>query len=206
MKLREAPTVHESAVIVASTLGRWTEVQARCRLNEVTLGDYSYISEGSQADHATIGKFVNIAAHTRIGAANHPTWRASQHHFVYRAGDYFEGEANETAFFEWRRSHGPRIGNDVWLGHGAIVLPGVTIGDGAVVGAGAVVSRPVPAYQIAVGAPARVVKARFPDEIADRMVALAWWDWPHETLKRALADFRALDAEAFLDRYEGASL
>ncbi|MEM7695273.1 MAG: DapH/DapD/GlmU-related protein [Pseudomonadota bacterium] len=205
MKLSEAPTIHESAVVVASSLGRWTEVQARCRLNEVRLGDYSYISEGSQADHATIGKFANIAAYTRIGATNHPMWRASQHHFVYRAGDYFEGETNETAFFDWRRSNGPKLGHDVWLGHGAIVLPGVTIGDGAVVGAGAVVSRSVPAYQIAVGAPARVVKARFSPNIAERMAALAWWDWPHDTLRRALPDFRALSAEAFLEKHEGAS-
>ncbi|MEM0906846.1 MAG: DapH/DapD/GlmU-related protein [Pseudomonadota bacterium] len=206
MKLSEAPTVADCATVVASTLGRWTEVQARCRLNEVTLGDYSYICEGSLADFATIGKFANIAAYTRIGATNHPTWRVSQHHFTYRAGDYFEGEGHEADFFSWRRTNGPRLGHDVWIGHGAIVLPGVTIGDGAVVGAGAVVSRSVPAYQIAVGSPARVVKARFPAETAERMAALAWWDWPHETLRRALPDFRALSPEAFLNAYEGASL
>ena len=87
-----------------------------------------------------IGKFVNIAAAVRINATNHPTWRATLHHFTYRAGDYFEGEENETAFFDWRRQNKVTIGHDVWIGHGATILPGVTVGNGAVIGAGAVVA------------------------------------------------------------------
>lgn len=200
--LGEAPTIDATVHVHASTLGRWTEVGPRCRLNETVMGDYSYICEGGQADFATIGKFANIAAFARIGAGNHPTWRATQHHFVYRAGDYFEGEANEEAFFDWRRSKGPTIGHDVWLGHGVVVLPGVAIGDGAVIGAGAVVTRDVAPYTVAVGTPARAIKTRFGKDVATRMRALAWWDWDHEALRRALPDFRALTPEAFLERYE----
>ncbi len=203
--LSEAPTIHETATVHISTLGRWTELGPRCRLNETRLGDYSYICEGGQADFATIGKFANIAALARIGAGNHPTWRATQHHFVYRAGDYFDGEADEEAFFDWRRAQGPVIGHDVWLGHGVVVLPGVTIGDGAVVGAGSVVTRDVAPYAVAVGAPARTVKMRFAEPVAERMRALAWWDWSHEALRRALPDFRALTPQAFLEAYETAT-
>jgi carbonic anhydrase/acetyltransferase-like protein (isoleucine patch superfamily) len=90
----------------------------------------------------------------------------------------------------------------VWIGHGAIVLAGRSIGTGAVVGAGSVVTRDVPDYAIVAGNPARVIRQRFPDAIAARMQALAWWDWPHEELRTALADFRALGAEEFLDKYE----
>ena len=71
------------------------------------------------------------------------------------------------------------IGNDVWIGHGATVLPGVKVGDGAVIGAGAVVSRDVAPYTIVGGVPARLIRQRFP-EMSRHAWALAWWDWPHD--------------------------
>ena len=83
-----------------------------------------------------------------------------------------------------------------------VVLPGRTIGKGALVGAGAIVTRDVAPYTIVVGNPAKPVRRRFPEEIAARLERLAWWDWDHERLRRALPDFRALPIEAFLDRYE----
>jgi carbonic anhydrase/acetyltransferase-like protein (isoleucine patch superfamily) len=82
------------------------------------------------------------------------------------------------------------------------VLPGRTIGTGAVVGGGSVVTKDVAAYTIVVGNPARPIRQRFADSVAERMLALAWWDWTHENLHAALADFRALSAEQFLEKYE----
>ncbi len=119
----------------------------------------------------------------RINATNHPTWRATQHHFTYRASNYWSRrESDEAEFFDWRRANAVTIGHDVWIGHGATMLPGVTVGDGAVVGAGAVVSRDVDPYVIVGGVPARPIRERFPKAIADRMRALAWWDWDHGRL------------------------
>ena len=197
----DRPVIHPTAEIEASTLGRYTEVQARSRLSETHLGDYSYVMQDSAVWASTIGKFTNIAAAVRINAPNHPTWRATLHHFTYRASDYFDGAADEAEFFAWRRDHAVTIGHDVWIGHGATILPGVTVGNGAVIGAGAVVSRDVAPYTIVGGVPARLIRERFGPDVAARFERLAWWDWPHDTLFAALADFRALDAEAFVKRY-----
>ena len=200
-KLGLDPIIHESARVTGSTLGRYTEVSERCRLDEVVMGDYSYIMQDGAVWCAQIGKFANIAAAVRINATNHPTWRATLHHFTYRAADYFEGAENDHDFFEWRRENRVKIGHDVWIGHGATVLPGVIVGNGAVIGAGAVVSKDVAPYTIVGGVPARLIRERFGSETAARMEKLCWWDWDHDRLFAALGDFRALEAEEFIAKY-----
>ena len=200
-KLGLEPLVHETARVVNSTLGRYTEVADRCRLDEVEMGDYSYIMQDGAVWCATIGKFANIAAAVRINATNHPTWRPTLHHFTYRAADYFDGAENDHDFFSWRRDNRVSIGHDVWIGHGATVLPGITVGDGAVIGAGAVVSRDVAPYTIVGGVQAKLIRERFPKSVAERMQALAWWDWDHDRLFAALEDFRHMDAEQFIEKY-----
>ncbi|MGJ5178336.1 chloramphenicol acetyltransferase [Bradyrhizobium oligotrophicum] len=198
------PTVDPSAKLHDVSLGAYCEVGARTILQEVTMGDYSYVVNDAQITYTTIGKFCSIAAMTRINPGNHPMHRATQAHFTYRASAYFPGEADDAEFFAWRREHHVDIGHDVWIGHGAIVLPGRNIGTGAVVAAGAIVTKDVPAYTIVAGNPARVVKRRFPPEIEQRLVRLAWWDWDHAALRAALPDFRQLEIGAFLDKYEAA--
>jgi len=200
------PFVDPTAELTRSRLGAYTEVGPRTKLQEVELGDYSYVVNDSDIAYATIGKFTSIAAMTRINPGNHPMHRATQSHFTYRASAYFDGATDEEDFFDWRRSFHVTIGHDVWIGHGAIVLAGKSIGTGAVVGAGAVVTKDVPPYTIAVGNPARVLRPRFAAGIGERLLELAWWGWPHERLHFALQDFRALSAVEFLDKYEGAAL
>ena len=200
-KLGLEPLVHETARVVNSTLGRYTEVADRCRLDEVEMGDYSYIMHDGAVWCATIGKFANIAASVRINATNHPTWRPTLHHFTYRAADYFDGAENDHDFFAWRRDNRVVIGHDVWIGHGATLLPGVAVGDGAVIGAGAVVSRDVAPYTIVGGVPAKLIRERFPRPVAERMQALAWWDWDHDRLFAALDDFRHMDVEDFIQKH-----
>lgn len=202
-QLAEQPTVHPSASVVDCTLGRWTEIGAGVSLREVVFGDYSYIVRGGDAVWATIGKFCSIAEGARINPGNHATWRASQHHFTYRAAQYGLGE-DDADFFSWRRAHWVRIGNDVWIGHGVTILPGVAVGDGAVIGAGAVVSGDVAPYVIVGGVPARPIKRRFSEAQGRDLQAIAWWDWPHDTLRERLPSIRRLGIDAFIAAYGSA--
>ena len=201
-KLSESPTIHETARVAHSTLGRYTEVGAGCTVSRSTMGDYSYCVGNTQIAYSTIGKFANIAANVRIYASMHPMHRASLHHFTYRSAWYFEGEEDDAEFFEWRESNAITIGHDTWIGHGVVIMPGVTIGNGAIIGSNAVVTKDVADFAIAVGVPARTIKQRFNDNVAARLDALAWWDWSHEKLHQALPDFRKLPIEAFLEKYQ----
>ena len=181
------------------------EVGARTILHEVAMDDYSYVVNDAQITYTTIGKFCSIAAMTRINPGNHPMHRASQAHFTYRASAYFPGESDDAEFFEWRRAHHVDIGHDVWIGHGAIMLPGRNIGTGAVIAAGAIVTKDVPAYTIVAGNPARPIRRRFPEEIADRLRRSPGGTGTMRRCARALPDFRKLAVEDFLAKYEAAA-
>jgi phosphonate metabolism protein (transferase hexapeptide repeat family) len=200
------PTIDSTAKLHDTRLGAYCEVGARTILHEVTMDDYSYVVNDAQMTYTTIGKFCSIAAMTRINPGNHPMHRASQAHFTYRASAYFPGESDDTEFFEWRRGHRVHIGHDVWIGHGAIVLPGRSVATGAVIAAGAIVTKDVAAYTIVAGNPARVIRPRFPEAVADGLQELAWWNWDHETLRRALPDLRKLTVEEFLEKYQPATV
>ena len=202
MKLSETPFVHSTATVTNSVLGKYTEVGEGCSVANSTLGDYSYCVENTQIAYATIGKFANIASHVRIYASKHPMELASLHHFTYRSSWYFDDVEDNKAFFDWRAEHAISIGHDTWIGHGAVIMPGVSVGNGCVIGSNAVVTRDVAPYMIAVGVPAKPIRSRYDDATATRMENLAWWDWPHERLREAMDDFRKLPAAEFLDRYE----
>ena len=104
-------------------------------------------------------------------------------------------------------SRGPVVvGNDVWLGFQALVLSGVTIGDGAVVAARALVTRDVPPYAIVGGTPARVLRFRFDQSIIARLLALQWWNWPHDRIVAAERQLMSDDVIGFLDMAERGEL
>jgi len=201
MKLSETSLIHPTAETEGCSFGRYTEVAERCVMQETFMDDYSYIMQDGITWSARIGKFVNIAAHARINATNHPVERATLHHFTYRSDDYWPDAERDESFFDWRREDAVTIGHDVWIGHGATILPGVRIGNGAVIGSGAVVSRDVEPYTIVGGVPAKSIKRRFSEAIGERMDRLAWWVWSHDALRHALSDFRALPAEVFLEKH-----
>ena len=199
----DGPIIHDGCQISEAQFGAYTEIGAGSRLSHVVMGDFSYCDRFADIANAEIGKFANIAAFARIGATDHPLDTAACHHFLYRSDDYWDDAEADADFFAHRQSRRASIGHDIWIGAGAMVKPEVTLGHGAVVAAGAIVTRDVAPYTIVAGNPARVLRERQPERIAERLIALAWWDWPHEALRGALQDFRSLSAEAFLDAYGG---
>jgi acetyltransferase-like isoleucine patch superfamily enzyme len=90
------------------------------------------------------------------------------------------------------------IGNDVWIGHGATIMPGVKIGDGAIVGGQSVVTKDIPPYAIAVGNPARLVRYRFDDEVIKELLEIKWWLWSDEKVDKFLPLILSDDIKAFI--------
>ena len=198
----DAPFIHDGCSIDDANFGAYVEIGQGSRIAHSTIGDYSYCDRFADIANTTLGKFANIAAFVRIGATDHPMEKASLHHFHYRSASYFDDAADDAAWFAHRQTRRTMIGHDTWIGHGAQVRPEVTIGHGAVIAGGAIVTKDVAPYMIVAGIPAVPLRARFSDAVAERMLALAWWDWPHDRLRAALDDFRKLRAEDFLERYE----
>jgi hypothetical protein len=197
------PRVHPGCTLVNATFGAWCEVGEGSRIQNSGFGDYAYCDRLADIANTTVGRFANIAAMTRIGPTDHPWRHAAQHHFLYRSALYWDDVGDDAAFFAARAARRTVLGADCWIGHGAIVKPEVTVGIGAIVAAGAVVTRDVGPFRIVAGCPAVPLRARFPDSVAERLLALAWWDWPHDRLRGALDDFRRLEAEEFLERHGG---
>ncbi len=198
----DQPYIHPDCQITNSRFGEFVEIGAGSRVANSVWGDYSYCDRTCDIANAVIGKFANIASFTRIGATDHPMEKASQHHFLYRSADYWDGEEDDTAWFAHRASRTARIGHDTWIGHAAIIKPEITVGHGAIVASGAVVTRDVAPYSIVGGVAATEIRPRFSETLAERMLALCWWDWDNARLRAALPDFRTLNAEAFLEKYE----
>jgi len=122
--LSEVPTIHKTATIKDSSLGSWTDIGPRVSIMESQVGDYTYFAGDATVHYAKIGKFCSIASHVRINPGNHPTWRVTQHHCTYRRVRYGFDEQDDAEFFDWRRTDSVEIGNDVWLGHGVLVMAG----------------------------------------------------------------------------------
>ena len=88
------------------------------------------------------------------------------------------------------------IGNDVWIGHGAYILPGITIGDGAIIASGAVVTRDLAPYAIAGGNPAGVIRMRYSEDVIESLLQLGWWDWEIDRIEEALPAITSGDVQA----------
>lgn len=197
--LSKDPTIHPKAIIRDSSLGEYTEIMAHTKIEESTVGDFSYICENCEIIYTDIEKYSNIASSVRINPGFHPIERPTLHHFTYRCEKYGFANSKDDVFFNYRKMQRVRIGHDTWIGHGVVIMPGVKIGNGAVVGSNSVVTKDVSAYSIVAGAPAKVIRRRFPSEISTALEKTEWWNWDYQTIKERLEDFR--DIRFFLSKY-----
>lgn len=176
----------------------------------IVVGDYTYYDDPEDAagfernvlyhfpflgDRLVIGKFCAIATSVRfiMNGANHSMAGFSTYPF-YAFGNGWEGATPPPE--EWVNKGDTVVGNDVWLGYEALILPGVRIGDGAVVGARAVVTKDVPPYAVVGGNPAGVLRQRFPDDVAAALREIAWWDWDAAKVTRNLRHILSADIDA----------
>ncbi len=138
-----------------------------------------------------IGRFTTIApgAAFVMPGGNHPMVGPSTYPFTMFGGAW--ADATLDAFLAIEQPGDTVIGNDVWIGREATILPGVTIGDGAVIGAQAVVTKDVGPYEVVAGNPARVVRTRFDDADVERLLRARWWDWPLERITAHAATIMA---------------
>ncbi len=176
----------------------------------IIVGDYTYYddpvdSEGFErnvlyhfpfvGDKLIIGKFCAIAREAKfiMNGANHKISGISSYPF-FIFGNGWEKVLPREGELPYKGD--TVVGNDVWIGYDALIMPGVKIGNGAIISSRSVVASDVPAYTIIGGNPARPIRQRFDDESVARLEALAWWDWPVETITRHLGLIVAGDVDA----------
>lgn len=177
----------------------------------IVVGDYTYYDDpdGPEqfqsknvlyhfpfiGDKLIIGKFCALARGVRfiMNGANHKISGLSTFPFQI-FGNGWEVVMPKPGDLPYKGD--TVVGNDVWLGYEALIMPGVKIGDGAIVAASSVVTRDVPPYSIVGGNPAQVVKKRFADDVIAELLTIRWWDWPVEEITRNLHAIVGADLSA----------
>ncbi|MFE6973047.1 CatB-related O-acetyltransferase [Streptomyces sp. NPDC057682] len=160
----------------------------------IVVGEYTYYDDPEEAtefesrnvlyaygpERLVIGRYCALATGIRflMAGAEHPAMGASTYPFTMFGGRWAEETLDIVTSMPSRGD--TVVGNDVWFGYGATVMPGVRIGDGAIIAAGAVVTTDVPPYTIVGGNPARPIRQRFDDADIERLRRAAWWDWPSD--------------------------
>jgi chloramphenicol O-acetyltransferase type B len=178
----ESADIETNSILEPPCSLKWMAVE-----HSLTLGAFSYAVSGYYFG-ARIGRYTSIGEQVQIGRGNHPiTFLSTSPAFYLNEALFKVGKdfpcADEFAAFRYRLREGAAangfspvtIGNDVWIGHGAFIRPGITIGDGAVIAAHAVVVKDVPPYAVVAGNPGVVKKYRLADKVIEAMLALEWW-------------------------------
>lgn len=177
----------------------------------IIVGDYTYYDDFENVenfeknvkylfdftgDKLIIGKFCMIASDVTfiMNGANHLSDAISTYPFAIFGKDWsnaMEGKSypikNDTV-----------VGNDVWIGYGATIMPGVTIGDGAIIATKSVVTKDVPPYSIVGGNPAKVIRKRFSEKKIQQLLDLKWWDWPIEKITQNVQNLTGKDIEKLM--------
>ena len=180
-----------------SEINRLAKINRDAKIVNSKIGRYSYIGGGSWVVGSDIGSFCSIACNTYIGLAGHTIDLLS-------TSPIFT-EPNNGTGHSWVKTHVHAfknkrtvVGSDVWIGYGAKIISGVSIGHGAVIAAGAVVTKDVPPYAVVGGVPAKIIRFRFSEPIISELLNFNWWDLPDEKLKDSISIFHTADVDKSL--------
>lgn len=198
IKLEKIPTIDSTSIVEECCFGKYVQIGAFNNISESSFDDFTYTSENCQIIYSDIGRYTNIASYVRINPGQHPMDKVCQHHMLYRREMFGLGN-DDKKFFQGRRNNNCKIGNDVWIGHNAVIMGGVKVGDGAVIGSSSVVTKDIPPYAIAVGNPAKVIKYRFDEKTIKKLLKISWWNWDSKKIKESLDEFN--DMEKFIKKH-----
>ncbi len=166
------------------------------RLSNTRVGFGSYVNDRGDLSNTVIGRYTSVGTDVSCLLGTHPVGSyAAMHPAFYSASgalgySYAERDSfEEFTFIDKNRRIQILIGNDVWIGNGVRIKEGVTVGDGAVIGAGALVLHDVEPYAVYAGVPAKKIRMRFPEEQAERLLKLKWWDKGEAWILKHKADF-----------------
>lgn len=187
-------------------------VKPTLKNSNIIVGDFTYIADSDFESHVThlyewngdkliIGKFCQIAAGVEfvMNGANHQMNAVSTFPFYTLEG----WEMNPPAASDLSLKGDTIIGNDVWIGQNATIMPGVHIGDGAIIGANATVASDVEPYSIVAGNPARLIRKRFDDELIELLEKFAWWDKSIEEINALIPILTSSDLEMVRRKLKG---
>lgn len=172
----------------SSKVSKKAKIYRAAKLSGSSVGDYSYVSPGSELTNAKVGKFCSIGRDCKLGLPKHKMHNISTSPVFTRKNNAAKAKWASKDFEE--ETPVLTIGNDVWIGSNAIAMSGLKIADGAIIGAGAVVTKDVPPYAIVAGVPARIIKHRFPEDIISLLEESKWWDAPEAFLKKHIEAFQ----------------
>jgi acetyltransferase-like isoleucine patch superfamily enzyme len=174
------------------SFGKYNTLYEGAMLDQVSLGDYSYVGANSRMSRVAIGKFCCVGPDVVSGLGRHPTRDFVSVHPIFYSPNAQAGVtfASRSYFDEFDSIN---IGNDVWVGARSIILDGVTVADGAIVAAGAVVTRDVPPYAIVGGVPATVLRYRFAPSEIEFLLKMKWWDRDIDWLKENFDKFHNIN-------------
>jgi acetyltransferase-like isoleucine patch superfamily enzyme len=198
--LRAGALLPEEVVLEPPCSLKWMQIE-----HSLQMGAFSYAVSGFYFG-CRIGRYCSFGEQVQIGRHPHPMhWASTSPFFYLQYEDILNQPLPEgielKAHRDFKRGGPPVIvkltviGNDVWIGHGAFILPGVHIGDGAVIAAMSVVTKDVPPYAVVAGSPAKIIRYRFPEEQIAKLIELKWWEFAPWQLKGACVD----DIPEFVD-------
>ncbi len=198
-KLRQAyPSCifHNNVVVYKTVFGDFNVTFDDVVISISNIGSHTYIQKGATIINADIGKYCSIASKVSIGPGLHFMKGVSTHPSFYLKNTPLAKVYSKTD--EFQSSKRTTIGNDVWIGEGAIILDGVNIGNGAIIAAGSVVTKDIDRFSIVGGTPARLIRKRFDEETIELIENHSWWNNTETWIQDNVSLFK--DIEGFKNR------